>query len=136
MMPCANCDGSGHCETGGIDRRTHRPEHGDCPICDGAGSLPGAPTLSGRMWVCRGRLMLGSQPATMAQAVAHPAALRVAREIAALAAEHGGLTWRHILAEEMFEALAESDPAKLRAELVQVAAVAVQWVEAIDRRMP
>ena len=43
-------------------------------------------------------------------------------------------TWRHILDEEMAEAYAESDPAALRAELVQVAAVAVAWVEAIDRR--
>lgn len=43
-------------------------------------------------------------------------------------------TWEHILTEEFYEALAESDPAKLRAELIQVAAVAVQWVEALDRR--
>ncbi len=43
-------------------------------------------------------------------------------------------TWRDILLEEVAEALAENDPAKLRAELVQVAAVAVQWIEAIDRR--
>lgn len=43
-------------------------------------------------------------------------------------------TWRHILAEEFFEALAETDPAKLRAELVQVGAVAAKWAEAIDRR--
>lgn len=49
-------------------------------------------------------------------------------------ASQGRLTWRHILAEEYHEALAETDPAKLRAELVQVAAVAVAWVEAIDRR--
>ncbi len=39
-----------------------------------------------------------------------------------------------ILLEEVFEALAEDDPAALRTELVQVAAVAVQWIEAIDRR--
>lgn len=44
------------------------------------------------------------------------------------------LTWTDILLEEVFEALAESDPAKLRTELIQVAAVATQWVEAIDRR--
>ncbi|MCC3276394.1 hypothetical protein LJ753_10985 [Arthrobacter sp. zg-Y20] len=50
------------------------------------------------------------------------------------ASEVGVVTWRDILLEEMFEALAESDPAKLRTELVQVAAVAAQWVEAIDRR--
>lgn len=42
--------------------------------------------------------------------------------------------WRSILLEEVYEACAEDDPAKLRAELVQVAAVAVQWVLAIDRR--
>ena len=39
-----------------------------------------------------------------------------------------------ILMEEVAEAFAEDDPAKLRAELIQIAAVAVQWVEAIDRR--
>lgn len=44
------------------------------------------------------------------------------------------LTYAHILLEEVGEALAESDPAALRTELVQVAAVAVAWVEAIDRR--
>lgn len=42
--------------------------------------------------------------------------------------------WAHILFEEVREALAEFDPAKLRAELIQVAAVAVAWAEAIDRR--
>lgn len=42
--------------------------------------------------------------------------------------------WRHILDEEVAEALAETDPERLRAELVQVAAVAVQWIEALDRR--
>lgn len=30
--------------------------------------------------------------------------------------------------------MAEKDPVNLRAELIQVAAVAVAWVEAIDRR--
>lgn len=50
------------------------------------------------------------------------------------AAKRGEVTWRHILLEEVFEALAEADPAKLRTELIQVAAVATQWAEAIDRR--
>ena len=50
------------------------------------------------------------------------------------AANHGTVTWADILLEEVFEALAESDPDKVRTELVQVAAVAAQWVEAIDRR--
>jgi hypothetical protein len=46
----------------------------------------------------------------------------------------GSLTWKHVLAEEFFEALAESDPKKLTTELLQVAAVCVAWVEAIGRR--
>lgn len=46
----------------------------------------------------------------------------------------GRVTWRHILVEEIAEALAEDDPDKLREELIQVAAVAVNWVESIDRR--
>lgn len=44
------------------------------------------------------------------------------------------LDWRNILLEEVYEAFAESDPERLREELVQVAAVAMQWVGAIDRR--
>lgn len=47
---------------------------------------------------------------------------------------NGRGTWRLILLEEVHEALAEDDPARLRAELVQVAAVAVKWIEALDRR--
>lgn len=43
-------------------------------------------------------------------------------------------TWRDILAEEYAEVCAETNPERLREELIQVAAVAVAWVEAIDRR--
>lgn len=46
----------------------------------------------------------------------------------------GTLTWADILREEFHEALAESDPVLLREELIQVAAVAAAWAEAIDRR--
>lgn len=49
-------------------------------------------------------------------------------------ARTGNLSWADILREEFHEALAESDPALLREELIQVAAVAAAWVEAIDRR--
>jgi len=49
-------------------------------------------------------------------------------------AKAGTLTWRDILDEEVQEAFAEHDPPRLRAELIQVAAVASAWVEAIDRR--
>lgn len=50
------------------------------------------------------------------------------------AAKQHVMRWRYILEEEVAEAMAESDPALLRAELVQVAAVAVSWIEALDRR--
>lgn len=46
----------------------------------------------------------------------------------------GAVTWLDILREEYYEALAEEDPLALRTELIQLAAVAQQWVEAIDRR--
>lgn len=49
-------------------------------------------------------------------------------------AEEGHATWLDISLEEFAEAAAESDPAKLRAELVQTAAVFVNWIEALDRR--
>lgn len=59
-----------------------------------------------------------------------------ARECCDYLARHGGADWRAVLLEEVFEAMAEDDPAKLRAELVQVAAVCVAWVEDIDSRTP
>lgn len=49
------------------------------------------------------------------------------------AAKQGTVTWRHILMEEACEAFASTDVDNLRAELIQVAAVAVAWVENIDR---
>lgn len=51
-----------------------------------------------------------------------------------IAAAAGGLTWVDILTEEVMEAFAETDPERIREELIQVAAVAVTWAEAIDRR--
>lgn len=43
------------------------------------------------------------------------------------------VTYAHIFIEEVVEALAEEDKGRLRAELLQVAAVAVQWIEKLDR---
>lgn len=50
------------------------------------------------------------------------------------AVKAGTIDWTGILLEEVYEALAEEDTAKLREELVQSAAVIVAWIEAIDRR--
>ena len=43
-------------------------------------------------------------------------------------------SWALVLLEEVLEVLAESDTARIREELVQVAAVAVRWAGAIDVR--
>lgn len=48
-------------------------------------------------------------------------------------ARRGKLTYLDILAEEFFEAAEAPEPAHLRDELVQVAAVAVAWIEKLDR---
>lgn len=55
------------------------------------------------------------------------------RHFTEVAAKQGKLTWLAILMEEVAEALAEDDPRKLRAELVQVGAVVASWIEKIDR---
>lgn len=44
-----------------------------------------------------------------------------------------GSSFAAILLEEVYEALAESDPFALRRELKEVAAVCVKWMEKIDR---
>ncbi len=44
-------------------------------------------------------------------------------------------TFVAVLLEEVGEAIAETDLRKLRVELVQVAAVCIQWHEDIDRRL-
>lgn len=49
-------------------------------------------------------------------------------------ASRGETPWAGILLEEVFEALAESDRPRLRAELVQVAAVCAAWISDLDRR--
>jgi hypothetical protein len=46
----------------------------------------------------------------------------------------GKLSFADILSEEFYEALSETDEEKLEIELIQVAAVASQWVKAIRTR--
>ena len=58
-----------------------------------------------------------------------------ARARCQVAAEAGEVTWRLVSDEEHAEAMAESDPLKLRAELIQDAAVKVAWIAAIDRHL-
>jgi len=43
-------------------------------------------------------------------------------------------SWAMIFLEEVAEALAEENEERLRGELVQVAALTVQWIECLNRR--
>lgn len=61
---------------------------------------------------------------------------RLHRKICDAAEEDGRTTWDYVLLEEVYEALAEEDPAELRTELIQAAAVIAAWIEDIDRRDP
>lgn len=57
-----------------------------------------------------------------------------AREKCNSNAENGLVTWKNILQEEFYEALSETNQYLIRAELLQVAAVCVSWIQSIDRR--
>ena len=46
----------------------------------------------------------------------------------------GQQTWFNITREEFWESMAETDPAALRAELIQLISVGVAWVECIDEQ--
>ena len=78
----------------------------------------------------------GATPERHAQHLEIPTA-GFSKTLCARAAEFGHTNWSVILVEELAEvvdAAARRDTAGLRDELVQVAAVAVAWLEAIDRR--
>lgn len=49
------------------------------------------------------------------------------------ARRHGRMTWAHILVEEVAEAANAPTPDLMIEELVQVAAVAVSWIDSIKR---
>jgi hypothetical protein len=82
-------------------------------------------------------LVLYDFPGRTDQVTQFDAASRLSAVFKARTDQRFGLgegSWADILLEEVFEALAEDDPVKLRAELVQVAAVAVKWCRMIDAR--
>lgn len=52
-----------------------------------------------------------------------------------LAAFSAGIgSWRHIVLSQIGNVIASADQVQLRSELMHLAAVAVRWAEAIDRR--
>ncbi len=59
---------------------------------------------------------------------------RIAKQSCERAYREGRCTHAHIFEEEVAEVLAQDDPAEIRKELVQVAAMAVKWIRDIDRK--
>lgn len=79
----------------------------------------------------------GATPQRHAECLEIPTAGR-AKFLCGTAADRGEVTWAAILTEELCEAVeaaALGDREALRSELMQVAAVAVAWMEALDRRV-
>lgn len=76
-----------------------------------------------------------SHPDGTADNILNRAYSRGGQEQCEEARSRGQMTWMHVLTEEVLEAHAE-DPGtdNLRIELIQVAAVAIAWVENLDRR--
>ena len=52
------------------------------------------------------------------------------------AARDGTTTWAHLVLRDVFAAMAETEPDKLRGELAQAAAVLMLWSRAVYRREP
>ncbi len=61
-------------------------------------------------------------------------AAELAKRVTEQLARTRRVTWRHVLLEEVREALAETDPDLLAAELVQVEAVCARWRHALKAR--
>jgi len=78
----------------------------------------------------------GASPERIAAHLEIPSANR-ARYLCDTAKKRGETTWSGILVEEIAEAVEAASMANydaLRTELIQVAAVAIAWLEALDRR--
>ena len=103
------------------------------------GVTPAGDGISGAVWDerCRQIGKFGSQtlPSGTSSATWADAEL-VAKKACAMGAVLGTLTWVDVLGEEMAEAFASEDPEALRAELVQVAAVAAAWIQDLDSKKP
>lgn len=80
-----------------------------------------------RLWGDQSHLPMGTSDAYREQA-------EDARYYCERATDLGTLTFWHILAEEVAEVRCETDPARLRTELIQVMAVCLQMVQAIDKK--
>ena len=58
-----------------------------------------------------------------------------AKQLCNIRSNRRDLTWGHIAVEELSEVISEFDINKRRAELVQLAAVCVNWIKSIDNKI-
>jgi hypothetical protein len=58
--------------------------------------------------------------------------MEIAKHACDRAYREGEITHAHVFEEEAMEVLAETDPEKLREELIQVMAVCAKWVKDLD----
>ena len=69
------------------------------------------------------------------EALVRDDAVRFFKDACAESASAGTLTWEEIFLEEMAEARAEiNNDENLKTELIQIAAVALSWIESINRK--
>lgn len=85
-------------------------------------------------WPCLDQTILNGECGVlrMAEEYEIPSESR-AKQLLEIALERNELTFAHILIEEVSETIGQFDIQKRREELIQVAAVAVAWIEKIDR---
>jgi len=76
----------------------------------------------------------GCEPERMCEEYEIPTEAR-AKFLCSLAEERKQQTFARIAVEELCEAVSAESEVRVRAEVVQLAAVCVKWIEAIDRRI-
>lgn len=85
------------------------------------------------LWGEQNHPVLSSSPNVYVVRRSHSARAEVFKRRNDLSAKQGTLAWDGILLEEVYEALAEEDPDRIRAELVHAAAVVVNMIQRLDR---
>lgn len=85
------------------------------------------------LWGEQNHPVLSSSPNTFVARRSHAARADVFKRRNDRRAKESNLAWDDIILEEVYEALAEEDPARIRAELVQAAAVVVNMIQGLDR---
>jgi hypothetical protein len=112
-------------------------DFGPVTVPDNWGELQAAEDEMGRqdeLWGQQDHPDIGGKVHARSRRASYLETLDRTRDREAFSRKVGYLGWDDILLEEVYEALSEGDEEKMRVELIQVAAVALQWAGAIRRR--